>query len=694
MLIQRQPIMKKKEIQLSKEFKIQAFKSILAISLFVLIYFLFLALALLLTVLCIGGGVMLITLKPMLFTIALGIGLASLGVFVLIFLIKYFFKSHINDRSHLIEINLSEEPHLYKMINEIVLEVGTSFPKKVYLSADVNASVFYDSNFWSMFLPIKKNLQIGIGMVNTLTKEELKAVLAHEFGHFSQRTMKVGSYVYNVNQVIYNMLNYDESYNDIIQKWANFGGYISLFVALALHINQGLKWVFRKLYEVINKSYMGLSREMEFHADEIAASVTGYEPLKRSLLRMTLADISFNNVLNFYNNKISDNVKSENIYNDHMFVVRYLAVENNLNFINNLPDVSLEDQNKYNKSKLVIKDQWASHPSTSDRIKRLEKTGYSESKNSEIPANELFVDILRIQKMLTDKVFEVVKYQGEVITMATDKFSNEYTQEIVSNSFSKIYNGYYDNKNPTCFDLKEYSSNENSICFDDLYSEGKIDLVYTSISLQQDIQTIRDLFINSTAFKTFDYDGQKYKRKHAIKLIEKINIDLNNILEKIKKNDVEIFNYFNQLDKKYNNQSELEKIYEDFFVFDKEFDSKYEIYTKLVNAFNIINVETSIVQIKINFVRIRIIEKSLKNEISLLLSDTFISNEITQEIRDNFDKYISQTWEYFEGDSYLNDNLNILYAAMHNYSYLLSKKYLIKKKTLLNYQEDLMNKCK
>lgn len=166
----------KREIQLSKEFKNQAAKAILAINLFALTYLIILLLAILLTGLCIAGGVSLIVIKPMFGTIALGIGLASLGVLILIFLLKFIFISHKVDRSHLIEINEQQEPELFKMIREIVQIVGTNFPKKVYLSSEVNAAVFYDSSFWSMFFPVKKNLLIGLGLVNTVTKEELKAI--------------------------------------------------------------------------------------------------------------------------------------------------------------------------------------------------------------------------------------------------------------------------------------------------------------------------------------------------------------------------------------------------------------------------------------------------------------------------------------------------------------------------------------
>src|SRR5690606_16231117 len=158
---------------------------------------------------------MFIAFKPMPVTIVLGIGLASMGLLVLFFLVKFIFSSNKVDRSHLHEISKTDEPRLFSFIQDIVNEVNTGFPKRVYLSTDVNAAVFYDSSFWSMFFPIKKNLQIGMGLVNTVTESELKAILAHEFGHFSQRSMKLGSYVYNVNQVIFNLLYENRSYEKL-----------------------------------------------------------------------------------------------------------------------------------------------------------------------------------------------------------------------------------------------------------------------------------------------------------------------------------------------------------------------------------------------------------------------------------------------------------------------------------------------
>lgn len=186
-------------VRLSKEFKKQTLRTIFSLVIFAAVYILILVAAVGLTIACVYGGIMMVVLAPRLVTIGLGIGLASLGFFILYFLFKFIFTSNKVDRSHLQRITREEQPDLFLLLDDIVSKVGTTFPKNVYLSSEVNASVFYDSSFWSMFLPIRKNLQIGLGLVNSVTHDELKAILSHEFGHFSQRTMKVGSYVYNVN---------------------------------------------------------------------------------------------------------------------------------------------------------------------------------------------------------------------------------------------------------------------------------------------------------------------------------------------------------------------------------------------------------------------------------------------------------------------------------------------------------------
>jgi Zn-dependent protease with chaperone function len=679
-----------KDIKISPEFKTQTTKAVLSIALFILTYLLMLILALGLTVLCVYGGIMLIAIRPMFITIALGIGLASLGVLVLFFLLKFIFKSHKVDRSHLTEIKQADEPKLFKMIDDIVKEVGTNFPKKVYLSNDVNAAVFYDSSFWSMFFPIKKNLQIGLGLVNTVTQSELKAILSHEFGHFSQKTMKVGSYVYNVNQVIFNLLFDNESYDNLMQKWANASGYFSIFVIIAIKIIEGIKWILRQIYVVVNKSYMALSREMEFHADEIAANVTGYEPLKNSLLRLPLADHSLSSVLSFYDIKIAENKKSENIYKDHLFVTNFLAKDNNIEIINDLPQISENEINKFNKSKLVIKDQWASHPSTEDRIAMLEKTGLSSTNLNNEPANLLFTDIEKTQRELTQKIFKEVNYSGECSDLTFEIFQTNFKEEFLKNTFSKVYNGYYDNKNPLYFDIDKIEQSTKNIELEDLFSENKIEEVYTAISLQNDIESIKQISNNTYDVKTFDYDGIKYSKKDCKSLISKLEKELELLTEKIKTNDIEIFKYFRSIEQKVNLNPSLEKLYNHFFNYDKEFDVKYDVYIQLSNELQFVNYTTPIEQIRANFIKVEALEERLKMGISEILESQDYLTELTKEIKENFELYLTKKWQYFGNEKYFDKNLEMLFSAMNNYAFLLSRGYFLTKQKLLKYQEELI----
>lgn len=682
------------EIKLSPEFKTQTTRAISTIVLFVVTYLLILLLTLGLTGVSVYFGLMLIATLPGFLTLVVGAGLASFGVLILIFLVKFMFTENKVDRSHLREIKKADEPELFKMIDEIVRTVGTNFPKKIYLSGDVNAAVFYDSSFRSMFFPVKKNLQIGIGLVNTVTQAELKAILSHEFGHFSQKTMKVGSYVYNVNQVIFNMLYDNNSYHKLIHQWANINAFISLFVVVAVKLIEGIQWVLKKMYEVVNRSYMALSREMEFHADEIAANVTGYEPLKDSLQRMSLADHAFNTVLSFYGGKIAENQKSENIYLEQTYVLNFLAEENAIPILNGLPHVSLQELNKFNKSKLVIKDQWASHPDTDERIERLEKTGITAKEQANGQANDLFRDIEKTQKDLTNTLFKGVTYTGEPAAMSLESFQTDFRCDFVKNSFAKVYNSYYDSKNPLPFDidliLAETTKTETFSSLQDLFSDARVDLVYTAVALNNDSEVLKQIVDKSIPVKTFDYEGRKYGAKESRVLLADLQAGLEQANEAIKQNDIEIFTLFHRLERAAGGKTRLADLYRAFFACDETYLSKYEIYTQLSNELQFINFTTPFDQIRRNLLEAGRTETKLRMELMVMLEDPVYQSEITKEMRENLDLYLSKEWMYFVKESYIDKNLEMLYTAMNNYAFLLARGYFLLKKSVLDYQEGLI----
>jgi Zn-dependent protease with chaperone function len=130
---------------------------------------------------------------PKIFMVIVGLGLMCLGISVIYFLIKFIFVRSKDENASRVEITENQQPRLFAFIRQLSKETHTPFPKKIFISPDFNACVFYNSGFRSMFLPVRKNLEIGLGLVNSINASELKAVIAHEFGHFSQRSMKLGS---------------------------------------------------------------------------------------------------------------------------------------------------------------------------------------------------------------------------------------------------------------------------------------------------------------------------------------------------------------------------------------------------------------------------------------------------------------------------------------------------------------------
>ncbi|WP_396160169.1 M48 family metalloprotease [Flavobacterium sp.] len=677
-------------IEISNNFKKMTTKAIVSIGLFLIVYILLLFLAIGLTILSVIGGFYIIAAKPMAITIGLGIGLASLGFFILAFLFKFIFKKHKIDRSHLTEIKEQTEPKLFKFISDIVKEVETDFPKKIYLSTDVNASVFYDSSFWSMFFPIKKNLQIGLGLVNTITEQEFKAIMAHEFGHFSQKSMKVGSYVYNVNQVIFNMLYDNESFDQMIQKWANISGYFSIFVVIAVKIIEGIQWILKKMYDFININYLALSREMEFHADEVAANVAGFLPLKESLLRMDLADHSYNSVINYYENKLSENIKSENIYKEQKYVLNFLANESELPFKNSFPIVSTIDLSKFNKSKLIIKDQWASHPSIDERISNLERLNITKENTIQESANSLFLSVETLQQNLTNKLFSFVENSDKLLSVKFDDFKTDYNTNYEKNTFNKIYNGYYDNKNPNYFDINDVVNLSENHNLEMLFNKEKIDMIYDYIALENDENTLLNLENKVFYIKTFDYDGQKFKAKDTSLLIPKIEYEKENLRVEITKNDIAIYSYFYNLAKEKALETELKSKYVAFFKNDKEHDQKSELYINLLKATEFVSNVTPFEQIKSNFNNLKKLETELKKEITIILENELYKSELTELIKENFDKYLKENWVYFTNDEYIDYELQILFKSINDYSYLISRGYFLIKKDLLNFQTELL----
>ena len=687
--------MQNSALKISENFRRMAIRSIYSILLFFITYIVMIALGLVVIALCGLIAYSLVMLKAMFLTIMLGLGFIGMGFLIFFFLIKFVFSTGNKvDRSHLTEIKEAEQPELFKLLHEIVNEVHTEFPKRVYLSSEVNASVFYDSTFWSMFFPVRKNLQIGVGLMNSISIIELKAILAHEFGHFSQRSMKVGSYVYNVNKVIYNMLYDNESYGVLLNKWGNLSSYFSLFSGGAIYVIKGIQWVLMKVYNVLNLNYMALSREMEYHADAVAARVAGSAALANSLLRLDLASQSLTTVFDYYDGKIAACQKTNNFFPQQSFVLQQLAISEQLPLENDLPLLSIDLYKKFSRTKLVFGDQWSSHPSTEDRVNRL--LALNE------PAKEgmggIAIDLLSNKNIILEKVsqrlFERITFaqEPEIIDVLT--FKDDYLRIAAERAYPSVFKGYFDARDPhKKFDVNDSdgSISESFLSFDELINDQTVaDLNTYSIAVQ-DKETVERIQDGVFEVDTFDYDGVKYLAGDVYPLITFLGNEIERLESAFDIRDEQLFRYFVSVARE---QGCMESFMECAIAYQSsaiQLDSRRETYSNLVTASNFMHTSMAIASIPALIEKVKDAEIPFKEEIKLIINDAYYNSFIDEQMQSRFNDYLSLEWKYFAGGAYFQNEVDGLYSAMIDFSNVVFQRVWPQKKAILEFQAGMLD---
>jgi len=674
------------KVQVSASFKKHARKTISSIFVFAFTYIFLLLFAIGITIGFTMLGILIFTSKPMFLTAVACIGLFASGLTVLFFLVKFIFASTKVDTSHLTQITAQDEPELFSLIHQIVNEVDTSFPKKVFLSHDVNASVFYDSSFWSMFLPIRKNLQIGVGLINAVTQQELKAILAHEFGHFSQKSMKVGSYVYHVNQIIYNMLYKNESLDNTFEKWGNVSGYSAIFIGISVFIIQQIQNILKYLYKYVNLNYLALSREMEFHADEIAAHVAGSKALADSLLRLGFANHALNYVFNYYEGKIAENIRSNNIYHEQHCVMLLLAERSRYRIQEGFPQIDLAILKKYDKSKLNLENQWASHPTDEERVKALWNLDIIKNDVSNKPAIALLSNGAAIADQISGKLFSNIQYQQPPAVLQLKEFKDNFEGQINRYTIDPKFNDFYDYNAPVLQGNSLAAEKPSGLTFDALFADSRIDSFYELNSLKNDKHVVEAIQKGDIKLKTFDYDGKKYRDVDADELLLKIDHDIQDITNRIDGYNHQIHHYFLQLSIVQGLKEEFDQKYYDFAAFHKTFDESQAIYDEMNEntAFFFETLTFGEIEARISDLKRR--EVTFKKKLGkLLLLQENIRPAIDTTLFSSLNKYIDTDLLYFNIDRYVEENLQILLQAIAEYKRLLDDIYFFKKKTYLDF---------
>ena len=674
------------------KYRAQAIRSVFAIIFFIAVYILVLIFSFALVAFLFYSSVVVIRSAPgqrsIFIFIFLFFIIDIIALTLLVFIFTFFFRKQTVDRSGWVEVNSGNQPKLFELIQSISKQLETNFPQKVYLGAGVDAMVFYDSNFRNLFFPSKENLMIGLGLVNAMSDCELKTIIAHEFGHFTQRSLNVYSYVYIENQIIYKMLMDEDFYQNLILSFSK--GKIYWVV---LYYSRFVRWILSKAYHVVLKSFMALSREMEFHADELSASIGGTVSAVTALLRLQLAGDSFHNVWQFYSQRISENLKTENIFPQHKFVMKKIAENHNMKMINDLPQVTKEIFSWFNRSKLVIESQWASHPSIIDRVNRLEELNIELNVSYESAWN-YFVNPEELQKEITEKLFRNWQFAETPTDLSHAEFEEKYVGEIDKHSYDPRYSYFYEYRNISRFDLKSVvEDNEISLFqnFDDMYTEQNLNLIYEFTGLTVDIRTLDSIAKGEFKVDVFEYDGKKYKANESVELCNKLTKDHEEMYQKIIDLDKKIFKFFYSIAKSAGKETDLMNHYETYFYLIEEDKQNLKVYLDLIGAIQFIYFVHTFSQIESKMITMREKENIFIERIKKILGDQNYAGLIPDTQREKFQNFIDQKLIYFENQKYNSEALKTLQETIFEFYEVCSRAPFYSLKKLLDFQIEIFD---
>lgn len=272
-------------------------------------------------------------------------------------------------------------PLLFALVDSLAASMSLAPPTRIVVNNQANAAAASDS--LGALLAGRRKLVIGLPLVAGLDVTQLAGVLAHEFGHFTQRTSSITYYlVAQVNGWFHSRAYQQDQWERRIDSWleSNTGG--ELLFAIPLWVTgqliQLIKWVFGLLFRVNYRVSSAMLRQMEYDADRYEAYLGGSAGFAGTSLMinrlMAAADtVVQTNQVGWRDGKLIADVPA---------AVRHARDAQTPLGVDEITR-AMNDREP---------TPWDTHPPDRQRIRRAEALGHPGLLRFDQPATELFVD--------------------------------------------------------------------------------------------------------------------------------------------------------------------------------------------------------------------------------------------------------------------------------------------------------------
>ncbi|SFF68438.1 Zn-dependent protease with chaperone function [Duganella sp. CF458] len=370
---------------------------------------------------------------------------AIVAVLLAIVMLKAIFAVRHAMSPGVVEVKREEQPRLFNYLMELADAAGAPRPHRVFLSNRVNAAVFYDLSLLNLIFPSKKNLEIGLPLVNAMPLGELRAVLAHEFGHFAQRSMAVGRWAYVAQQVVQEMVARRDKLDDLIEGI----GRLDIRLRLVAWVLQIIVWSLRSLVEqafrLVVLMQRALSREMEMQADLVAVSLTGSDALIHALHRLGAADDAWERTVGFVFGEFGAGRATVDAYAIQNHVTARMAGILDDPYYGKVPPLpALEpEQHRVFKAELGQPPRmWQTHPQNHEREENA-KRRYLPAAIDQSSAWSLFDDPAGLRQRMTTHLLEGQEGKAEPVELeeSLKRLAKEYRREHFQSRYCGVYFG-------------------------------------------------------------------------------------------------------------------------------------------------------------------------------------------------------------------------------------------------------------
>lgn len=225
---------------------------------------------------------------PIALPIGLGIVVLGTGIAILIGIYYLFFPP--KRKTLGIEVKQGEGKKLWDITKEIAKEIQAKQIDKIVITPDPGIGVYLEGNLFStIFGGGKRVLEVGLPSLHDLSVDEFKAILAHEYGHFSNRDTQWSSFTYTVGNSLVRTLQATPGPS---QNENEEGGMIRGIMSL-----NPAYWLLLLYVNLYFKITNGFSRIREVMADIRAMELYGGKAFSNGLLKVSTNDTIFSQVI-------------------------------------------------------------------------------------------------------------------------------------------------------------------------------------------------------------------------------------------------------------------------------------------------------------------------------------------------------------------------------------------------------------